>query len=83
MYPIQLNLTHKSVVIVGGVNIAWRKFTKLKDEAMHIQVVCPTFHDASSDETWLNHIQVIQERYDRGDLNGAVLIIIVTDDASV
>ncbi|HEC2167938.1 TPA: siroheme synthase [Staphylococcus delphini] len=83
MYPIQLNLTCKSVIIVGGGNIAWRKFIKLKDEAKHVKVVSPTFNDAFLNETWGRHIQLIQKRYERGDLDGADLIIIAIDDAVV
>lgn len=83
MYPIQLNLTRKTVVIVGGGNIAWRKFTKLKDEAKQIKVVSPTFNDAFLNETWGTHIQLIQKRYERGDLDGADLVIIATNDKVV
>ncbi|MEJ7541464.1 precorrin-2 dehydrogenase/sirohydrochlorin ferrochelatase family protein [Staphylococcus intermedius] len=83
MYPIQLNLTHKTVTIVGGGNIAWRKFTKLKDEAGQIKIVSPTFNERFLNETRGTHIQLIQKCYERGDLDDADLIITATNDATV
>ncbi|WP_086428042.1 precorrin-2 dehydrogenase/sirohydrochlorin ferrochelatase family protein [Staphylococcus cornubiensis] len=83
MYPIQLNLARKTVVIVGGGKIAWRKFIKLKDEAEQLKVVSPTFDDAFLNEQWGAHIQLIHKCYEQGDLDDADLIIIATNDATV
>ena len=41
-YPISLNLTGKSVMIIGGGNIAERKITGLLDTGAHIEIVSPT-----------------------------------------
>ncbi|WP_457826256.1 NAD(P)-dependent oxidoreductase, partial [Staphylococcus aureus] len=46
MYPVQLNLKDRHVVIIGGGKIAWRKFSKLVTEPCTIDVVSPEFHEA-------------------------------------
>lgn len=83
MYSIQLNLTNKKVVIVGGGKIAWRKFQKLKNEAGNIKVVSPEFVPNFNEASCGKHVQLVRKRYERSDIEGADLIFIATNDAIV
>lgn len=83
MYPIQLNLCNKHVVIVGGGKIAWRKFRGLIDEACRIDVISPQFHEGFTSTQWPATIRLLQKEYETGDIAEADLIIIATDRADV
>lgn len=83
VYPIQLNLTDKHVVIIGGGQIAWRKLSKLKAEHCTIDVVSQTFNSEFRSVHWPNHIRCIEKSYEPSDIQGADLIIIATDDGAV
>ena len=80
MYPIQLNLAHKHVVIVGGGKIAWRKFSKLVMEPCTIDVVSPKFHEAFNTVQPSERIRFVQEKYDKTKIDRADLIVIATNN---
>ncbi|UXU55406.1 bifunctional precorrin-2 dehydrogenase/sirohydrochlorin ferrochelatase [Staphylococcus agnetis] len=80
MYPIQLNLAGKHVVIVGGGKIAWRKFSKLVTEPCSIDIVSPKFHDAFEMLQPSERLRLIREPYHKAHLKHADLIIIATND---
>lgn len=83
MYPIQLNLCDKHVVIVGGGKIAWRKFQALIHEGCTIDVVSPTFHEGFSKTAWPSTVRLLQKAYEATDIEAAALVIVATDDADV
>ena len=44
MYPVQLNLANKHLVIIGGGKVAYRKFQQLKTESIaSLTIVSQTF----------------------------------------
>lgn len=83
MYPIQLNMSDKTVVIVGGGRIALRKFqTLVTANVGRLIVVSPKiatqFYDLATKTTELR-----LKMYDVTDIEGAHLIIIATDNPTV
>ncbi|UWF57249.1 bifunctional precorrin-2 dehydrogenase/sirohydrochlorin ferrochelatase [Staphylococcus hyicus] len=80
MYPIQLNLAHKHVVIIGGGKIAWRKLSNLMIEPCTIDVVSPHFHDAFDCLQPIDRLRLIREPYHKSHLKHADIIIIATND---
>ncbi|MBI5974341.1 precorrin-2 dehydrogenase/sirohydrochlorin ferrochelatase family protein [Staphylococcus canis] len=83
MYPIQLNLKRKHIVIVGGGKIAWRKLQKLKGEDCTIDIVSPTFDSLFLNADLPAHIQCFSKQYEAKDIALADLIIIATNDKDV
>ncbi|QLK86753.1 bifunctional precorrin-2 dehydrogenase/sirohydrochlorin ferrochelatase [Staphylococcus sp. 17KM0847] len=83
MYPVQLNLQDKHVVIVGGGKIAWRKFKVLVREGCRIDIVSPKFHEKFLEETWPNTVRLLQKEYESSDIESAALIIVATNNATV
>lgn len=79
MYPIQLNLKGKHVVIIAGGKIAWRKFSKLKSEPCSIDVIAREFHEHFDTIQLTKHICLIQVDYQREHIAHADLIIIATN----
>ncbi|MCE5041854.1 hypothetical protein KJC03_12195 [Mammaliicoccus sciuri] len=79
MYPIQLNLKGKHVVIIAGGKIAWRKFSKLKSEPCSIDVIAREFHELFDTIQLTKHICLIQVDYQREHIAHADLIIIATN----
>lgn len=79
MYPIQLNLAHKHVVIIGGGKIAWRKFSNLVMEPCTIDVVSPEFHTAFETVLPSKRIRLIYDTYQKTYIQNADLIIIATN----
>ena len=79
-YPILLNIHDKKCLVVGGGNVAWRKVCSLKEAGARVTVVSPEFCPEMKNETG---IERIQQKYDEGFLNGALVVIASTDDEEV
>ena len=76
-FPLFLDLTGKTVVIVGGGTIAARRIGTLRRFGARIVVIAPTLKARPDGLTWL------QRTYAPGDLEGALLAIAATDDRAV
>ena len=76
-FPLFLDLTGKTVVIVGGGTIAARRIGTLRRFGARIVVIAPTLKARPDGLTWL------QRTYAPGDLDGALLAIAATDDRAV
>nr|WP_263314522.1 NAD(P)-dependent oxidoreductase [Mammaliicoccus sp. Marseille-Q6498] len=79
MYPVQLNLKNKHVVIIGGGKIAWRKFSKLVTEPCSIDVVSIEFNEAFNTIQPSNRIRLIEAAYKSEHIVDADLIIVATN----
>ncbi|ATH59343.1 MULTISPECIES: precorrin-2 dehydrogenase/sirohydrochlorin ferrochelatase family protein [Staphylococcus] len=83
MYPIQLNLADKQVVIIGGGKIAYRKFQQLVNEdIISLTIISKTFLPEFF-ETEHPNLKLITKTYDSKDIKKADMIIIATNDTSV
>ncbi|HSW63061.1 MAG TPA: bifunctional precorrin-2 dehydrogenase/sirohydrochlorin ferrochelatase [Dissulfurispiraceae bacterium] len=82
-YPAFLDLSGKKCVVVGGGTVAERKVRSLCAAGAFVTVVSPQL----SRDLELLHangtIQYIAQKYRRGDLRGAFLVIAATSDIAV
>lgn len=76
-FPLFLDLTEKTVVLVGGGTIASRRIGTLRLFGCQIVVIAPELESNADGITW------IQRPYRPGDLEGAFLAIAATADRQV
>ncbi len=76
-YPLFVDLRGKSVVVVGGGLVAYRKIETLVAAGANVTVIAPEIIDDISSMTG---IEIFQRDYESGDLNEAALVIAATDD---
>lgn len=82
-YPINLNLTGKSVVIIGGGKIAERKIKALLDTGAHIKVVSPEMTIKLKNLAEANLITWAKKHFSSEDIEGAKLVIAATDSKQI
>lgn len=76
-FPLFLDLTGKTVVLIGGGNIAARRIGTLRLFGCRIKVIAPELKCKADGLTWL------RRPYQPGDLEGAFLAIAATADRQV
>lgn len=76
MYPINVNVSNKKVLLVGGGKIAARKIKGLLSEKALVTVIGPTLHETIEEEeiTW------IAREYQSGDIKGDESLIFACTD---
>jgi len=82
-YPVFLNLTGRSCVIIGGGQIAEGKITKLLDSGAKIIVISPDATQGIRGYAERGDIEFNLRKYEAGDLQGAFLVIAATNDRVV
>ncbi len=80
LYPAFLNLSGKTVVIVGGGHVAQRKVDSLLETGCHIKLVSPKVNEALYS---CPHLEILERNYTSKDLAGASLAIAATSDIKV
>lgn len=78
--PICLNLEGRRAVIVGGGNVGTQKVHDFSGCGAEVTVVSPVVSDAIRAEAEAGRIRLIERRYEPGDIAGAFLVIVATDD---
>lgn len=78
-FPIMLNVRGRRCVVVGGGRVASRRATSLVAAGANVTVVAPDL-DASVRAI---EVQCIARPYQRGDLKGAFLVVVATDNENV
>ncbi|MBI4304097.1 MAG: bifunctional precorrin-2 dehydrogenase/sirohydrochlorin ferrochelatase [Chloroflexi bacterium] len=82
-YPMFLNITGKSCVVVGGGEVALRKVKILLEHGAKVEVIspelCPELEKLARTDT----VKVLQREYRARDLNGAFIAIAATDNDEV
>jgi uroporphyrin-III C-methyltransferase/precorrin-2 dehydrogenase/sirohydrochlorin ferrochelatase len=78
-YPIELDLTGRPAVVVGGGPVALRRTQALVEAGAKVTVIAPV---VCADFTKLD-VTVLTRRYQDGDLDGAWLVHAATDDPQV
>lgn len=83
MYPIQLNLADKNVVIIGAGRVSYRKLQQLLDEDIGSLVIIskkflPQFFEIEHPK-----MKMITKCYDKTDIQYADIIIAATNDQRV
>lgn len=74
-----LQVAGRKCVIVGGGQVALRRATALIQAAAEVTVIAPVVDQAIASLP----LRVIPRRYHRGDLDGALLVVVATDDPAV
>ncbi len=78
-WPVMLHVTDRRVVVVGGGPVAARRAASLVDVGARVTVIAPET-DVAIDA--LPGVDVQRRFYAAGDLDGAMLVVIATDDAA-
>lgn len=78
--PICLNLEGRRAVIVGGGVVGTQKVRDFAECGADVLVVSPVVSDYIRDEAAAGRIELRQRRYQSGDVAGAFLVIVATDD---
>ncbi len=82
-HPIVVSLAGASVVIVGGGAVAERKVESLRDTGARITVIAPSLTAGLEGLGAQGEILVVRRVYAPGDLAGARLAYVATDDPDV
>ena len=82
-YPVFLDLNGKSVVVIGGGNIAHQKMENLIKVGANVTVVSPDLNEPMAALKAEDRFRHIDREYHPGDLEGYTLAFVATDDRAV
>lgn len=80
-FPAYMNLKDRTCLIVGGGSVALHKAKILMEYCSDIRVVSESFTDGFEDLKSAGSVQLIQKRYEWGDLDKAALVISASADS--
>lgn len=85
LYPVFLNIAHRSVVVIGGGDVALRKIRDLLRAGAQISAISPEFHKdiLKLSEEQGDNLKLIKREYREGDLMDASLAFSTTDDPEI
>lgn len=79
-YPICLNLDKRKVMVIGGGAVAERKIFSLLDRGAELTVISPSLTTSLMAISKKGVIRHLDRGYEKGDLKGAFLAIVATED---
>lgn len=82
-YPLFLNLEQQLVVVIGGGPVAERKSAALLKAGACVKVISPRLTPRLTRWKTEGSVEIHARPYRRGDLKGARLAFVATDDAAV
>lgn len=82
-FPLFVDLSQKTVVVIGGGRIAKRRIETLTQFSERLTVIAPELHPALVPLERDGRVMVRRKRYDSGDLEGADLVLAATNDTDV
>ena len=82
-YPAILLLDGRLAVVIGGGHVAERKVRTLLDAGARVRVVAEDPTRGVEGRAERNEIELLQRRYQTGDLDGAAVAVAATDDEDV
>ena len=83
VYPVGLRLVDRSVVVVGGGQVAHRRVAGLLEARARVTLVSPTVTPALEALVTPGSLTWVRRRYEPGDLAGAWYAVAATDDPAV
>ncbi len=83
LYPLFANLTDRSVLVVGGGEVAARKCEALLGTGARVRVGAPALNERLGELARLGRITHLQESYQSAWLDETWLVIAATDDIAV
>jgi precorrin-2 dehydrogenase / sirohydrochlorin ferrochelatase len=82
-YPLFLNLSHQSAVVIGAGSVATRKIRTLLKAKATVTVISPKATASIRRLAQTKRVHWLRRGYRRGDLRGAHLAVAATDDLAV
>jgi len=82
-YPLFLDISGKSCIVIGGGKIAERKVAMLLKFNAQVKVISPKINGALSKLLKSGKIAVIEREYKDGDLDGASLVFAATNKKDI
>src|SRR5947208_9548819 len=82
-YPVFLDIAGKSVIVIGGGNIAHQKVVGLLKAGAEVTVVSPDLNQEMASLAAGGRFRHVERDYEPGDLEGYFLAFVATDDRSV
>lgn len=82
-YPLYVDLEGKKCVVIGGGEVAERKVTSLLECGADVEVISPDSTPGLEEHAREGRLEITRRGYLRGDLDGATLAIVATDDNAV
>ncbi len=82
-YPLNIELKNVRCVVLGGGHVALRKVRTLLSAEAEVMVIAPEAEQAIFDLAAQGKISFSRSSYTRGDLVGAKLVILATNDSEV
>ena len=82
-FPINLDITEKAVVVVGGGVVAARKCAALLDAGARVTVIAPCLDSSLEGLLREGRLRHEARQYRPGDLTGAFLAFAATDDPAI
>jgi len=85
LYPIMVNMSNKSAVIIGGGEVAARKVSDLLEAGALVKVVSPEFTDEiiQTADLYKDKVVLLKRKYVKNDLAGAFIVFSATNDSVV
>lgn len=82
-YPVNLNITDKKCVLIGGGSVALRKLRALLECQPEIVIISPDVNREIAGLITKHNLYHEKREYHKGDLNGVFLCIAATNDRTV
>jgi precorrin-2 dehydrogenase/sirohydrochlorin ferrochelatase len=82
-YPVNLQITNRLCIVVGGGGVALRKVRSLLECRARIRVISPSLEPELRFLAEQQRIEWLKRDYVEGDLRGAFLVFAVTNDRTV
>ena len=81
--PILVEGSAVRVLLVGGGTVASRKAAVLLEAGAQLRLVAPVIHDDLRAMAATGRVELVERRYQRGDVGDAQLVVAATDDRAV
>jgi precorrin-2 dehydrogenase/sirohydrochlorin ferrochelatase len=83
LYPVNINISDKLCLVVGGGAVALRKTKSLLAGGARVRVICPEINAELKDLALSREIEWFERGFAEGDLKGAFLVFAATDNPVV
>lgn len=83
LYPVNMQVTGKLCLVIGGGHVALRKVSGLLACGAKVRVISPLVTDNLKEMAKTGSIELKERGYQRGDLAGAFLVFAATDNLEV
>ncbi len=81
--PVFLNISGRKCVVVGGGQVALRKVRTFLEHKAKVKVISPDLCSELSQLAESGEISVLRRGYQTGDLQGAFIAIVATNDSDI